>query len=220
MRIWVTRTQPQAGVTAERLRRLGHEPIIQPVLEVRPISGVSIDLAGAAALAFTSQNGVAAFAALSARRDLPVFVTGEGTARAAREAGFGQVESADGDVEALAGLIASRRPSGEVIWPGAAEPAGDLCGLLDQAGVTARLVPVYETAPAGPAEPPKGARGVLIHSPRAARVVAERLSAQAAAAMKLFAISAAAAGPLEKLGFSSTALAAEPSEDVLLALLD
>ena len=42
---------------------------------------------GVAALAFTSINGVSAFAELSDRRDLPTFCVGDATADAARELG-------------------------------------------------------------------------------------------------------------------------------------
>jgi uroporphyrinogen-III synthase len=80
----------------------------------RPAAGgrdpvAEIDLTHVAALAFTSVNGVEAFARLSAERRSPVFAVGDRTARAAREAGFADVVSADGDVEALAALIAGRR---------------------------------------------------------------------------------------------------------------
>src|SRR5579864_1783939 len=91
---WVTRAQPAAEATAERLRALGVEPLVEPLLAVRPITGASVDLTGAAAIAFTSANAVAAFAALSGDRSLPAFVVGDATAAAARAIGFERVTSA------------------------------------------------------------------------------------------------------------------------------
>ena len=96
MRIWITRAQPEAEATAGRIRALRHEPVVAPVLEVRP----SLDapaLEGVGALAFTSRNGVRAFVALTPERDLQVFTVGDATAAAAREAGFTDVASASGD---------------------------------------------------------------------------------------------------------------------------
>ena len=104
MKVWVTRTEPGASRTARRLKALGHEPLVEPVLEVHPLPA-AIDLGGVGALAFTSGNGLHAFAKLNPDRGLPVFTVGEATAKAAREAGFGSVMSAGGDVQALAMLI-------------------------------------------------------------------------------------------------------------------
>ncbi|MBA3811547.1 MAG: uroporphyrinogen-III synthase, partial [Caulobacteraceae bacterium] len=44
--IWVTRACPGARVTAERVRALGFEALAAPLLEVRPLAGGPIDLAG------------------------------------------------------------------------------------------------------------------------------------------------------------------------------
>src|SRR5258708_2588521 len=65
-KIWITRAQPGAASTAERVRALGHEAIVAPLLAVRALEDVQVDLRGVAALAFTSANGVRAFSGLSA----------------------------------------------------------------------------------------------------------------------------------------------------------
>ena len=62
-----------------------------------------------AALAFTSVNGVAAFAALTPRRDRPVFAVGDATAQAAHDAGFADVLSASGDLRDLARHLQTAR---------------------------------------------------------------------------------------------------------------
>ena len=51
LRVWITRAQPGADATAERVRALGHEAVVAPLLAVRPLSDVEIDLTGVAALA-------------------------------------------------------------------------------------------------------------------------------------------------------------------------
>lgn len=218
MRIWVTRTEPGASQTADALRRAGHEPVVQPVLVYQALPGASVDLSGAAAIAFTSRNAVEIFAALSGRRDLPVFVPGEGTAAAARDAGFTEVSSAAGGAAELTELIALAAPSGPVVWPAVTEPAGDLVELLAANGVACLCQPIYETvAAAGPA--PADIEAVIVHSPKGASVIAERLSPSAARAITAYAISAAAAAPLRELPFKRVAVAPRPSETALLDLI-
>ena len=122
-RVWVTRAQPGADRTAARLRALGFVPVVLPLLALRSIAQPAPDLSDVSALTFTSRNAVTVFAGLTPERLLPVFAVGDATAGAARAAGFSDVLSAVGDVEALARLIASERErSGEC--GGGAEPAG------------------------------------------------------------------------------------------------
>ena len=104
MRIWVTRTLPEAEATAGRLRALGHLPLVAPVLEVREVGG-ALDLKGVGALAFTSRNGVAAFAARHADRALRVYAVGAATEAAARGHGFAEVTSAEGDVAGMRSVV-------------------------------------------------------------------------------------------------------------------
>jgi uroporphyrinogen-III synthase len=228
MRIWITRAAPEAEATAERLRALGHEPLVEPVLEARAVSSAPPDLEGIGALAFTSRNGVRSFSVLSAERALPVFAVGAATAEAAREAGFSAVESADGDVAALAELIARRREgiSGAVLYAAPETPAGDLVSALLAHGVTARAEVVYRTEPL---ELPAAAEqallqgrldAVLVHSARAAQALASyEALAHAAPSLELFAISEAASEPLRPLGFARVQAAPFPKEASLLKLL-
>jgi len=219
LRIWVTRTQPGANATAARLTAMGHAPIAQPVLEARAIAGAVIDLANIDALAFTSGHAITAFAALSGERDLPVFTVGEVSALFARQSGFSKVGSADGDVRALAELIALAAP-GRILNATALEAAADLAALLAAQNVQAVTVPVYETVAVSAAAPPADINAVLIHSPKAARLIAASLARHPhAAQIEAYAISAAAAAPLRAAGLRAIKIAARPDEAALLALL-
>lgn len=210
-RVWVTRAEPGASRTAARLTALGFEPVVVPLLAVRPLTPV-IDLTGVAALAFSSVNGVTAFAALTAAHDKPVFAVGDATAQAALEAGFTDVRSASGDARALARLIDEAGLRDAVLAPGAAEPAADLAALL--AGKTeVRTVAVYEAVETGvPAA--AGFDAVLVHSPRAARALA--MHAWTLDDRLAVAISAAAAEPLEDLGLREIRIAAAPTDAALI----
>jgi uroporphyrinogen-III synthase len=214
MKIWITRAEPGASRTAERLRELGHDALNAPVLEVHPLPA-AIDLGGVGALAFTSANGVRAFADLCRDRGLPVFAVGDTTAQAARAAGFDMVVSAEGDVDALGRAIvaAEGRLAGAVLHPGARDPAGDLVGALTKAGMAARAIAVYETRVL-PVTVPPGAEGVLVHSPKAAAAIA----GAAVGALAAYCISSAAAAPLAG-AVKRLTVAAEPDETHLLALL-
>ena len=216
--VWVTRAQPGASVTAARLRERGWTPLVAPLIELRPLEA-RLDTDGVGALAFTSANAVAAAARL-AGASLPVFAVGDATAEAARRAGVSRVESAAGDVRALAELVRSRRVSfgGDLLHPGAAEPAGDLAALLEGA-VRVRSVPVYETVEVGPSAAARSAwpqlAAVLLHSPKAAKALAKAAWPVGPRALCLSPAVAEALGV-----YLRVAVAPYPAEEALLNLLD
>ncbi|MGN6062411.1 uroporphyrinogen-III synthase [Brevundimonas diminuta] len=223
-RVWVTRAEPGAARTADRLTALGFTPIIAPLLTLAPLPEAlhaAPDPAAVAALALTSPNGVEAFAPLIPRfRHHPAFAVGDATAEAARAAGFAHVRSAAGDIHALARLIAAEAPAGPLLAPGAREPAGDLPALLPDRPV--QRLPVYaafEThAPA-----PEPFDAVMLHSPRAARALATILAADlprpAASGRIAICISEAAASPLRPFDFAEIRIAAAPDEPAMLSAL-
>jgi uroporphyrinogen-III synthase len=219
MKIWVTRAEPGATATADRLKALGHEPLVGPLLVVRDVDGAPPT--AFAALAFTSANGAAAFARRDPRRNIPVFTVGDATAAAARAAGYTDVRSADGDVEALAALILSQAPLGGILLHAcAAAPAGDLVGALQAGGQAAIRLTVYETALAQ-ALPSVAmqADAVLVHSPRAGEALAALAPPGAMSGMAAYGLSPSCTEPLAALGFRSLAVAQSPHEASLLALL-
>ncbi len=219
-RVWVTRAEPGAARTADRLTALGFEPVVVPLLTLAPLPGAlnaAPEPEAVAVLALTSPNGVEAFAPLIPRfRDHPVFAVGDATAEAARAAGFADVRSAAGDIHALARLIAAEAPPGPLLAPGAREPAGDLPALLP--GRPVQRLPVYaafEThAPA-----PGAFDAVMLHSPRAARALATDLPRAASSGRLAVCISDAAAAPLRPFDFTQIRIAAAPDEPSMLSAL-
>jgi uroporphyrinogen-III synthase len=231
MKVWVTRAEPGAGETAKRLTQLGHEALVAPLLTVRRLVEGEPDLRGVGALAFTSANGVRAFAELSARRDLLVFAVGEATAAAARQEGFADIHAGAGDVGALAAEIAGRRGDlgGEVLHAGAAEPAGDLAGALRAAGVPVRALALYQTVAADPLPPAglddlTGTQAVLLHSPKAAKLLAEMMRSVAPPLdpdrVQLLGLSPACLAPLADIPAAGRHAAKAPNDADLLALLE
>lgn len=218
-RIWITRAEPGAARTAARLQAMGLEPIIAPLLTIQNLTPPVPDLAPFDALAFTSINGVAAFAALTPERDRPVFAVGDATAQAARDAGFDDVRSASGDLHALARLIASELSDASVLVPQAETPAGDFDAALVIAGaryISIQPLIVYR-AQRTSAAIPTTFDAILIHSPRAAKILAEQDIVRLSHAVTAC-ISPAAAAPLVALGLTP-AVAQTPDEASLLTIL-
>jgi len=223
--VWITRAQPGADATAERVRKLGLEAIVAPLLEVRPIADATIDLAEVSALVFTSANAVAAFAKRSDVRALRVFTVGDATATAARAQRFGSVLSAQGDVTALAKALAARRRElpGVILYPAAAEPSQDLAGALAAVGLNVRQTALYETVEVAPSEAlavrlPE-VEGVLLHSAKAARALATFLKQTPAPHLAAFCLSPQVARPLARAPLAIRVAAPAPNETALLSLI-
>lgn len=228
-RVCVTRAEPGASATAVRLIAHGCEPLVAALSQIEPVQALGEDPAAAAAFAVTSANAVRAFCAVSSLRDRPVFAVGDATAAAAREAGFGAVFSADGDVDALAGLIADRwRPGDGPIWHLRGEAAaGDLAGALSALGFAVQEAVVYRAVAAAtlPAalDHALAARtidAILFHAPAAARIFAHLAGGRDLSFCAAAAISRAAAAPLAALGLARIAIASAPTETALFAALD
>jgi uroporphyrinogen-III synthase len=103
--VLITRPEPGATDTAARVAAIGLTPVVAPLLDIRLIP-IRVPPARVAAILLASGNAVDALATLC--RSLPVLTVGAATARRARQAGFFNVLSADGDAVALAALVRSR----------------------------------------------------------------------------------------------------------------
>lgn len=226
--LWITRAHPGAGATAARLADLGHEALIAPLLTLQPLAA-QFDLMDAQAIAFTSANGVRAFAALCQDRALPAFCVGAATAAAARAAQFSVVHHADGDGAALSRLIAARLipDAGLILHPAGAVVAYDLGAALAPLGFAVKTVTLYAATPASAlpeaatkalAANPLLLAGILFHSPLAARVFAglipESLIIELAR-IDALALSAAVAAPIAHLAWRHVAVAEAPTEAAL-----
>ena len=236
MRVLITRPLAAARALAALLAALGHDAVVEPLLTIiaDPDAGARLGpaLAGAQALLFTSMNGATSFAAASERRDIRVYAVGDGTAASARQAGFAQVESAQGDVEALVALVSARLSpeGGALVHPSGHAVAGDLAGRLTRLGFTVRSVPLYRAITAdglGAATLAAFQAGqidaALFFSPRTAATFV-RLAAAAGigrhcATTAAVALSPAVAAELQGLGWRRVMVAEEPTEAALLHAL-
>lgn len=173
MRVAITRAQPEADATAQRLRDLGAEPVIAPLLRIEP-RPFDPDVNNVQALLFTSANGVRAFTSVQSDRRARVLAVGEATARAARAAGFADVAHADGDGVALIAFARARLApdKGRVLHISGAHVAADIAAALTLAGYDAERRIAYEAVAAEklPQELEAPSDIILFHSARAAVV--------------------------------------------------
>jgi uroporphyrinogen-III synthase len=228
-RILITRPREDAQPLAAILAGHGIDTLIEPLMHAQPVPGGPLDLDGVQALIATSANGVRAFAGRDPRRSLPVCAVGDATARAAREAGFAEVASASGDVEALAEMIIASRdpPAGAVLHMAGTVSAGDLGGRLSAAGFDYRRAVLYAMQPAralsaaareallrGPLT------GVTLYSPRTAALFAQLVVADDLAAccrrLRAYCLSPAVAAKLEALAFSARITVGSPDQPAMV----
>ena len=107
MRVLVTRPEPDASLTAERLRAMGYEVLVAPMLKT-VLSTDPLDDIGTGNFVVTSRNGVRALAKLvsqETRDATTLYTVGDATAALARDVGFKHVRSAAGTVDDLVELI-------------------------------------------------------------------------------------------------------------------
>jgi uroporphyrinogen-III synthase len=232
MRVLITRPLEDAEPLAELLLARGIEAAIEPLMSIEPVDVDLPPLDPVRALLMTSANGVRAFAARSERRDLALFAVGPATAKAARDAGFSTVETADGDVIALADLVERRiKPEeGRLLHIAGTTVAGDLAGRLGETGYSVERLALYNSAAARElsAETVRGLSAgaishVLLFSPRTAGIFA-RLARQAGLEPALSQVTAlclsAAVAAQADLDFAAIRIAPRPDQEALLSLLD
>ena len=232
MRILITRPIEDARPLADALEERGIAVLIEPLLEIRHLEDAEIDLTGVQALLFTSANGVRAFAALNPRRDLKVLTVGDGSADAARQAGFPIVESAKGDVEALAALVVDRLKAedGTLFHAAGTVTASDLKIRLEGLGYQVRRAQLYEAKIATALSTETranltlgGIDAVLLFSPRTAATFAELWQAAGSpslARIHALCLSAAVAREIGSLGWAAVEIADRPDLPSMLALVD
>jgi uroporphyrinogen-III synthase len=117
VRVLVTRPEPDCERTAALLRERGHEVLLLPLLRIEPVVDAELGSGPWAAVLFTSANAVRAVAGhrrFNELAGLPIYTVGRRSQAAAAAAGFASIVSADGDVEALVRLIASKSPIANV----------------------------------------------------------------------------------------------------------
>jgi len=233
MRLLVTRPVPQAEQTKGALRERGHETILAPLLRIETLAPDFGNVKWSA-VAATSANAVRAVATHPRRAEisrLPLFTVGGRTAQAAREAGFANVTSADGDADALVALIGTSLPAGSrLLYFAGEDRASDLAAGLAPHNLSVTTAVVYRAvaATALPQAVCERLRagtidGVLHFSKRSAQtfIAAAQATGEWDNSLKChhFCLSLQVAEPLVEAGARHIHVAAAPDEAALLDLV-
>lgn len=227
MRILVTRPVEDGEAIAAKLRDMGHEPLLAPLLAFQLIDGPEPDFTGIQAILASSANGIRALTHRSARRDIPVFAVGPQTTEEAKQAGFHDVKNADGDARALA-LAAARWTTpdkGALLHVCGEEAPGALGDDLRAAGFEVRRAELYRMLTATELPPIAEAAlttldAALFFSPRTAKIFADLTRGRMPRHLVALCISPATAAALEAEDFAEIRVAARPNQAELLALVD
>lgn len=235
VRLLVTRPEAEGEETAARLRALGHDVLVAPLLRIELIADADIGLTPIAGIIMTSRNAARAIerhSRITELRALPVFAVGRRTAAAALSAGFSDVSSADGDADDLIGMIRSRRAglAERLLYLAGADRAVDMAGILRQTGLSVDTVVIYRAVAAD--ELPDAVRAALSAGRLDGALHFSRRSAEIFLAcarrdgvldcvllLKHFCLSAQVAAPLTAAGVRDVAIAHRPDETALIALL-
>ncbi|MBB3973862.1 uroporphyrinogen-III synthase [Hansschlegelia beijingensis] len=234
MNVLVLRPERAAVRTASALGRLGHTPIVAPVLTIEEIPSAIPGTDYHAVLA-TSANGVRKLARrpeIDALSRLPLVAVGDRTAEAGREAGFEIVHVADGDGRSL--VVETRRVFPEpsrFLHAAGADRAFDVAGALAEHGHDVTVIELYRavaatTLPAAAASAlAAGAVDVVLHHSRRIAETFLTLSAAAGFAEQVRALGHAAlservAGAVRLAGCERVAVAAQLDEPALLRALE
>lgn len=107
MKLIVTRPEPAASRTANKLTALGHEVIVSSLLEIVD-TGNKLPAGSFGAMMITSTNALRILAARGIDDDMLqmlLYTVGDATAADAAAMGFSNIHSASGTAENLAGLV-------------------------------------------------------------------------------------------------------------------
>ena len=231
MKVVLTRPDPDNDALSDALSTHGIACLVAPMLtiEATDVPGLGAALSEAQAILATSANGIRALASAAEGRDVPLIAVGDATAAAARQAGFAQVTSADGDSAALAVLAeADLDPkAGPLVHVAGSHVAGDLETILGAAGFDYRRIEVYDavattTLPSALSEALRGAAvdGVAFFSPRTAAtfaaLVREASLVDTLKSVTAYCLSDAVAAAVEAEPWQRVSIAPRPRIDVLI----
>ncbi len=227
MKIILTRPIEDAAPLAEKLRRLGHLPMITPLLEIVARPNVLIPPKSYQAICLTSANAVRVLTDIDAIQHIPLIAVGQQSEQMAIDKGFAEVSAHGGDVVKLHDFLVSHlnSNSGPLLYLSGSETSGDMQGLLQNSGFEVDRIITYDAVKSSLVEfsaEIEKADAVLLYSPRTAKLWAAEIETwkltEAASRIKHICLSANVAANLPQSW--PRAIAATPTEAALLALLD
>lgn len=230
LRVLITRPKADAEALRADVEGLGFDVVVEPLLDIVPVSAALPDLDRVQALVLTSRHAVPALPHQAKQKT--IYAVGEATAEAAGASGCLHVMTADGNAHELARLLVERcRPndgtilhlSGDVTRPGMMETL-ETHGFDYERVIVYRAVSSDKLSSAIEAEWRAGTIGaVLLFSPRTAEILV-RLLCQSGLGSYVdttaaICLSEAAAAPCKVLKWRSVHVATRPEKQALLKAL-
>jgi uroporphyrinogen-III synthase len=224
--VLVTRPEPGASETAQRLLAMDFHPVVAPLLHIRRFEPALPPKVGA--ILITSGNAVPCLPI--SLHGTPLLAVGNATADRARAAGFTHVLSADGDALALAALAREAcQPGAALLLAIARRQGAPLAAALRAGGFVVHRRVVYA------AQPIERLPAAAVHSLQGGSLAAAIfLSAETARAfvrllpppllptlaeIDALAIGQPAAEALRFLPWRRVRVSAKPTQDSILAML-
>jgi uroporphyrinogen-III synthase len=228
--VLITRPEPGASETARRVAAMGFTPVVAPLLEIRSTLAHLPSSGQIRAILLPSGNAVERLPSIY--RTVPVLTVGDATARRVAQAGFTNVASAGGDAIALATLVRARvNPRDGTLLLACGRGQGqDLAADLRASGYRVARRVVYAAEPitllpdtARVALTDERVGTVLFFSAETARHFTRLVRAAGMigqlSTREAITIGAQAGMALEATRWARIRVAAEPTQDAMLALL-
>lgn len=181
MKLIITRPVEDALPLARKLEERGHEAIIAPLLRIEARGDVELHGKNYQAICVTSANGLLRPELFRALNYIPIYCVGPQSAHAAQAAGFADVRARGGNMEVLADAMHRElnASGGPLLYVSGSETSGDLQSALSVHGFEVERIIAYDAVavPLGLTFPEvEMADGVLLYSPRSARLWADALA--------------------------------------------
>jgi len=217
LNILITRPEPGATATAERLKSMGHHPIIAPCLTITRLK--TTFPANPAAIIITNSQAIPSLPTHYA--GTRIFCVGDATAARLQTAGFSNIESANGNATDLFRLIRSQNLPGTHLLITGQGHGLDLTAQLRSKNTKIIRRTVYKAQPVKSLPATLATQKIdaaLFYSAESARAFI-RLRPPNTATMEALALSPAVATALHGLPWTKIRVALAPTEADLLALI-
>jgi uroporphyrinogen-III synthase len=227
MRLIITRPENDAAVLKGKLERMGHAAILMPLLKIVPRRGVKIPRENYQLICATSANALKFSSTYDDLKKIKILTVGPQSLSVSKTAGFKSCEAHGGDAHGLAVYVSNNfNPlNGPILYLAGAEISTDLQALLQAKNFHVEKVIVYDAiiqAPDGMEHALATADGVLLYSPRSARIWVDLVTTSnlevLAAAPRYYCLSDNVAKILPRHWQKRVAIT--PDENAMLALLD
>jgi len=234
MRLLVTRPEQDAAPFTDELRALGHEPVLQPLIELRALDFDAAELENTDALIITSGNSLRALdhaGAIARLARFPVYCVGDATARRARHSGLQKPVAVEDTGERLAAtIVASATPGTRFVHVAGEHLAFDIVGELTRHGMPSRSLAVYAMEAVESFKPEVAEMiergtldGVTLLSPRTAEIYVSLCHthglAEYAKKLRYFCLSEGVAQRLSSLSADHVYVSERPNRKALLDLV-